>query len=209
MNHRAKSDPRRRRFTLLDAVVLIAATALALRLCQDVMAGQTEDFRTPWEIVADMKARGFLFAPVQILYWSQIAAPFLVCWNLVLVPLHLVPPRPRLRSLARRPGLIAGLATTATLAIVGSGGLLLALPSLWGAKLDSDSLGHAIYPTSFRAMLSGMFADGVAIASAWIVMAIGGRRRPEPIWIDRLGRALGWTTILLTPLYLWAALIVQ
>jgi hypothetical protein len=36
---------------------------------------------------------------------------------------------------------------------------------------------------------------GFAVAGAWLALALGGRWRPEPSWIDRLGRAVGWLWI--------------
>jgi hypothetical protein len=40
---------------------------------------------------------------------------------------------------------------------------------------------------------------GFAVAGAWLALWLSGRRRPERMWIDRLGRVLGW---------LWLGLIV-
>ena len=33
---------------------------------------------------------------------------------------------------------------------------------------------------------------GFAVAGAWFALLLSGRRRPEPTWLDRLGRAIGW-----------------
>lgn len=32
---------------------------------------------------------------------------------------------------------------------------------------------------------------GAAVIAAWVLLALSGRRRPEPGWIDPLGRTLG------------------
>lgn len=40
-----------------------------------------------------------------------------------------------------------------------------------------------------------------ATAASWLVLAVGGRWRPEPDWIDRAGRVIGITWIAAIPFY--------
>ena len=40
---------------------------------------------------------------------------------------------------------------------------------------------------------------GGAVALVWLVVDAGGRRLPEPTWVDRAGRVLGVTWLILTP----------
>ena len=41
---------------------------------------------------------------------------------------------------------------------------------------------------------------GWAVAVSWCTFALTGRWRPEPSWVDRWGRVLGCTWIILAPL---------
>jgi hypothetical protein len=45
---------------------------------------------------------------------------------------------------------------------------------------------------------------GVAVGAAWVNLAVCGRWRPEPEWIDRLGRIVGacWLAMMLELTYL-------
>src|SRR4051794_11834741 len=100
-----------RKFTILDALVLLAATAAALRACMLVMdannRGPESDFSTPGAVLADMRERGFLFVPIHVFYWVEVAGPFLRAWCVALALLRAVPPRPERRRLSRQPGFSA------------------------------------------------------------------------------------------------------
>jgi hypothetical protein len=41
---------------------------------------------------------------------------------------------------------------------------------------------------------------GFSVAVAWLTLTLGGRWRPEPSWIDRMGRVLGFYFIAIIPL---------
>ena len=41
---------------------------------------------------------------------------------------------------------------------------------------------------------------GWAVAVSWLTLALTGRWHPEPSWVDRWGRVLGWTWIFVGPL---------
>jgi hypothetical protein len=51
--------------------------------------------------------------------------------------------------------------------------------------------------------LNTMAMIGVAVASSWLLLLVSGRWRPEPSWIDRSGRVLGWIWIAILPLTCW------
>jgi hypothetical protein len=44
--------------------------------------------------------------------------------------------------------------------------------------------------------------NGYAVAAAWLTLAIGRRWRPEPTWVDRSGRAIGFFWLLMIPMYM-------
>jgi hypothetical protein len=96
-----------RRFTLIDAMVLIAATALAL-----VPIRYGDSFGL-LESIPSTSALEWLSFFAYGSYW--ILTPLLVAWSLALWALRFRQPRPRLRRLFRQPGMTA---TTAILLTV-------------------------------------------------------------------------------------------
>ena len=43
----------------------------------------------------------------------------------------------------------------------------------------------------------------MAVGAAWLLLVVSGRWRAEPVWIDRLGRALGIFWIAIIPFSCW------
>ena len=64
-------------------------------------------------------------------------------------------------------------------------------------------------PVTGRTIYSGpyfsttAFGASTAVAVAWILLAAGRRWRPEPHWLDRTGRVLGWFWVAMIPLSCW------
>jgi hypothetical protein len=177
----------RRRFTLLDVMILVAAAAfgaLGGKLYHQDQARIT--------IGASSIPTGF-FEPWPFRVVSELA-PFLMAATVGLSVLRLIRPRPPWRRLVRQPGTAACLAGLYTLASVALFGLLYAVVSrgLLGYTA-SYSLGSQFY--SFCAMF------GANVTLVWLTMAALGCWRPERSWIDRAGRTLGAVAILL-----WLAL---
>ncbi|MGO9465027.1 MAG: hypothetical protein ACLQIB_12220 [Isosphaeraceae bacterium] len=86
-----------RRFTLLDAIILMAATAAGLALLGMYLA-------QGWFF-----GGAFFYGRFESYVLSGIEAvfPFLILWTFALVILRLRQPRPRIRRLARQPGMAA------------------------------------------------------------------------------------------------------
>jgi hypothetical protein len=154
------------------------------------------------------------------------ARPFLVAWTLAFPLLRLRRPRPGWRELARQPGMVAcGISTLVLMALLLGISLESALSSWVGpgaTAATAPGLASPISPGSpgpgaatpiteppLAAMRSALLlrASSVdfaahAIAGAWLIMALGGWRRPERSGIDRLGRALGaaWIAMMVAQL---------
>ena len=47
------------------------------------------------------------------------------------------------------------------------------------------------------------FGVSTAVAVAWILLAASRRWRPEPHWLDRTGRVLGWFWVAMIPFSCW------
>jgi hypothetical protein len=117
--------------------------------------------------------------------------PLLGGWSAVLPLLRLRDHRPRLRRSLRQPGIVACLAAWAGAAW---GGLAMVVAfGLWQTRPGASGTMAAFWRWA-REFLAGQMVGmaGLAVAAAWLGVALAGRwRRPED-WFDRLGRILGW-----------------
>lgn len=169
--------PTARRFVLLDAMILIAATAFGL----SIVRSQPVVFLNRPEILGGSRVlEGLLNRTVTI-------EPLLMMCTLAWLILALRTPRPRLRRLARRPGFVACCAATVAFAL---GAPLCGVPIWTEAE-------YAVTFSYWVEMLSSMIGAGVA--ASWALLALGRRWRTEPSWIDRGGRFLGALWIAFVP----------
>lgn len=95
-----------------------------------------------------------------------------------LLVMRLRRPRPPLRGLAGQPGFAACVAVCSALVV---------------------AAGLALYWIDLLSPPALMALPGLAVAFAWLALALAGRWRPEPGWIDPAGRGVGWLWIALTP----------
>ena len=175
--------PYQRKFTLLDGMIFIAATAVALGWERVYLTYVSTQF------VFSSMPRPFVIR----LYFAGIA-PFLVMYALTLLGRGLRAPRPPIRRLARRPGMAACLAIALGVAVAG-----LCVPvQLAVSAFDystyfsrGDLFGGTVFLFTQRVWISGSTAAGT-----WLMLILTSGWRPEPNWIDRTGRALGACFIL-------------
>jgi hypothetical protein len=182
-----------RRFTVGDLMILVAATAAALALMMVPL-----DQVSPIEIVHDFferpkggwEVREVLNRIAQFTLWPVF--PFIASWTVALLALWLRWPRHSRRRLGRQPGAMAAIVGTVAV------GLATALGVVTSLTFDPD-LERGFMRTSDL----GSILAGAMILGGWIAMAVGGRWRPEPDWLDRFGRLLGviWVVTGLLGLY--------
>jgi hypothetical protein len=97
-----RGDLARRWFTLLDAAVLIAATAVGLGSYRVI-----EVAKEPWALFDSRGSQpvwGWKGAVWDIRADSERVLPFLMPWTIAVLALRFLCPRPRLRRLLRQPG---------------------------------------------------------------------------------------------------------
>jgi hypothetical protein len=163
-----------RRFTILDGMILVAATALGLAFVHATGLHFTvPTFNT---------ARGPYIALV--LHEVSMLMPFLTTLTLAYFVVGLLPPRPSLKRLARQPGMAACCAATTAIVI----------QVVWLLSVGmgvSDPVGRGWLP--LPKFFFQTFGDVVpyAVVGAWLTLALTGRWSPCPNWADRLGRSLG------------------
>jgi hypothetical protein len=172
--------------TLLDAMILVAATAVGLSLTGllwDSMLG--EYFYRP---VSGWTSKAILAkAPLTVLLFL----PLLTAWSFALLLLRLRRPRPRLNRLALQPGTAACGAAILVIAMTHVG-----LLARWVVEVivmgevmfhRADSLDDYF----FIQFAPSTTSIACSVAAAWVLLAAVQLGRPEPSWIDRTGLVLG------------------
>jgi len=186
-----------RRFRLLDAMILVAATAIGCWMIE--WAGDGIGTMADWTTIYDLWVfvrqsprenwHAYLAGTLGLAY---LAAPFVLTWTLALIPIRLLGPRPRSRRMMRQPGTMAAFATCATLFFLGLEYVLVAM--VFG--LDSAAA-SGCDPLLMLPFLFPLVA--LAIMVSWMTLLVGRRWRAEPSWVDRLGRAMGVYLLLVGP----------
>lgn len=171
-------ETRRRPFTLLDAIALVAAVAVALAWYRFIGLPHWVRRNSPfdprnWVDYKDLAIRG-----------AFIANPLVATLTPMLLVLRLRPPRPPLRRLMRRPGATACLAAVIALA---ARAIEIASHTWEDYLYDFDEL--RFYTEDRLNFLP--HEEGLAVAVVWVVLGVSGRLRAEPTWPDRAGRAVG------------------
>jgi hypothetical protein len=195
---------KRSHLTVLDLLVLVAATATGLALTRSlpehlairrhihVAVRASETTITGWgmgERVAVMSpaARPFRTRPsywlIHLGYWT---APCLASWSLAATALEFRRPGRSLRRLARRPGPAAGLALL--LAMLAESIRFFQFSFEHGRSWSVDWAGWgpwAVYWISLPRIA------GFAVAVSWLTLALSGRWMSESGATGWLGRAIG------------------
>lgn len=183
--------PRCRRLTLGDAMILVAASGLSLALLRVVLPGTPEIFRevtltqlvgtSPWRY----PFRRTDVAVALLLKVLAILFCFVSCGAPAYLFVRLRPSSLPLRERFLQPGVVA------CAAMLAGHGLLEY---------------RVVMPPGWPRLAAELTADA-AIPLAWALLAWAGRWRPEPGWIERLGRLLGVGCVLFqalgTVLALW------
>jgi hypothetical protein len=168
------SDSQVRRFTLADAMTVIAATAVAL-LAHRLYHENADRFPA--------------YAHVSVVwYWAIEIGPFLFAGATVLLVLRFRRPRPLATEVFRQPGTVACLTLVACTSVSAGLGIVRRVVVAWVSLRPRDPVEY---------YLLNIVYNGHAVALAWLVLALARVWRPEPSWIDRAGRAFGALMILL------------
>jgi hypothetical protein len=183
--------PAASKFTMADLMILVAGCAVAVVWTKAYYGDLTRQLELP-DALWKVKLHYLFRAPVPSL--TSIGLALLVC--------RLRPPRPSIRRLARQPGAVA-------MACVGLM-LLLKSATMFAGRALSAGLDRVWPPPSTPGVTFAVVSDelsqvfavtevGPVIAACWLLLALVGRWRAEPTWVDRLGRCLGvcWIVVYL------------
>ncbi len=162
-----------RRFSLLDGIALVAATAMGLALPRP--ASGLFDQPWPYDKVSRIQVRFLL----QLILTAS--TPILFSWSVATLALDSRQPRPPLRRQVRRPGFVLNLA--------GVMGVLIVLAFYMAQMALMPNIAYDIY----MHVLTGGLSDvvGYFVAGSLIPLALRGHWRSRPVWTDRLGWAMG------------------
>jgi hypothetical protein len=166
-----------RRFTLADALILVAATAIGLALAR-------------WYATEVLSVGSFFDAPSLRALVARLIEPSTLgvfAWTGAFLVIRLRRPRSSLRRIARQPGMAAASGAAVVCATV-------ALMMTIGVAVRSSRIPSWILAFGNTAP----WMAGLAVIAATVNLALSGCR-PERGWIDTLGCALGagWVALFL------------
>jgi hypothetical protein len=165
----------RRDFTLADAMILVAATAVGFAL---IRSGGMD--------LSPTSTKGALKYVNLVLAATWASFPFLMTWTPAILILSLIPPRPGLRRLFRQPGVAACGSATLVIAIELIPFLLFATT----IGVESAMRRGFLVRMNLLVLTYGRNVP-FAIEGAWATLVLSGFWRRRRTWIDRLGIILG------------------
>lgn len=180
-----RTAPACRRFGLLDAMILVAATAIGLALTRLPFV-DTE----PWRHLRNSANR------------DLAGIPLLAAWTVTVLALRWRSPRPARPRLLRQPGVVALGAATLILGVKAALMACVWVDPGWLPKLRPvpPYLLLKWWEESIRSLPVQV---GPAVAGAWVILWRGGRRRPERGWLDWSGRLIGVAWVALALIIAW------
>lgn len=165
------SDPGPRRFTMLDAIVLIAATGVGLVPLRETLEVQSLHFQSASNFT-------WLFCR-----FAAVAAPLMLCWTSAVAVCGLFRPRPPLRHMGRRPGIAA--------ALVGSAWGEICIGQDAGRYWEEGGASLFLGSIDVLGWIDIHYSLAPAIFGAWAALGLAGAWEPDASWPDRAGRLLG------------------
>ena len=174
--------------------MLIAATAIGLGMGRELPGPLWQ-----WtNYSASVEAGSFVAIALEVARWIVVALPLAWAWTIALLMIGLQGSREGVRNRISLPGLAACGAATVALMI----DAISLLAVLLAFAVRGDGLGVEVGDLLVGCILEidpGMGTPGIAVTIAWIGLAVSGRWRPEPSWIDRAGRlaGVGWVALMM------------
>lgn len=195
------TPPPQRLFNLMDAMVLVAATAAGLGIAR----GISDEL---WRLTNPLVRVGSIGpALLDAARWTVLAYPFLVAWTMALLLLTFLPRRfrPIPDDPLNRPGTAAcGAATIAiSIGMVNLTALFLVAMARSGTPLNSRQIISDIIEATTHNIGVELGMPGLGVTVAWSMLALSGRWRSQPNWLDRAGRSVGLVWVVLMVIHPW------
>lgn len=174
-----------RRLTVLDAMVLVAATAVGL-------AWTRLTFHEWNELLPETGIIDESTTVQALWHWSDLAVPCLTSWSVGLSLLWLRRPRVAAGRLLRMPGAVACAAVMASLVST----LLFSAAFYVSLSAHPTTCGWFQRFPDWLYDLEDSFSryarpNAHAVAVCWLILLFSRRWRAQPTWLDRTGRVVG------------------
>jgi hypothetical protein len=192
-----------RAFTLVDAMTLVAATALGLAGTQH--GWKYWGYGWFWNLDRGWTADAILRRLPTLL---ALGLPALVVFTAAILALRLQRPRPSLRRLLLQPGASACVAALAVVALEVAGFVVSTLHFNYSRGYLGKYIAHVwsnhgiLVEITTLVLVPMPRRVGLAVMATWLVLALAGRWRGEPSWVDRAGRFVGFAW-LASALFVW------
>ncbi len=187
----------RRRITMFDLVVLVTATAIGLSAVQFGWPRKAAGaWIGNWAVLPSYS--GGYASKVWVLPIAERVAPFLPClaaWSGAFLVTRLRGPRPRRRRLRTQPGFVAAVAALSVLLIESI--LLFGSATFDGRFTWSSPQSISLFVVNGVVLLA--HHAGWAVLVSWLTLILSGHWHPERSWVDRWGRVLGCSWIIVGP----------
>jgi hypothetical protein len=190
-----------RRLTIIDMMVLVAATGVGIALIL-VYIRNSDDLKQysgpeNFSFFRLTEDRSFFRFMKTSKTWVNLPFLLILTWAPALVFLRFLQPRPHFRRIFRQPGMVA---CSATLFVIGCLGVEMAVCGANGTEHFSVNVKSKYFLVCFFGTLDDVrWITPYVVTSAWALLALGGRWRCEPSWIDRTGRLIGGFWVALLP----------
>jgi hypothetical protein len=165
------ASPRCRKATILDGVILVAATAAGLTLARTGITA------FGWGASTDRIDR--------LAGGTRLVSCLALGLSVGLFPIRFRRPRPSLREISQQPGMIACSAVCLSVFI----GAIVAIPTIVLAFSKPVSYTHELKNILVSVMSNAHIAHSVA--AAWMAQLLTATWRAEKGWIDQTGQTLG------------------
>jgi hypothetical protein len=189
-----------RKLTLMDLLILVAASAPGLAVFQLVGSSFDSQYLAQLNKLFVVPERGWsaleiVFRPGALV---ALAIPLLGPWTLALFVFRFRKPRPSLRRALRQPGVLACLAALVAV-FWGAVGLAVAMTAVkrFGPYYSRPT------PPPPQVWMRIFWVDevfplvGLAVVTAWLTLAASGRFHRTTDWVDGFGRFLGVSWIVI------------
>ncbi|SIN78480.1 hypothetical protein SAMN05444166_0834 [Singulisphaera sp. GP187] len=179
-----------RKFVLFDLMIVVANLAIALAW-QRWLA---HVFEPRFRLGLQWRPNGRLTGNQYYYLWVQLCGPILVLMTTTGIAFRLRSPRPGWSELRVQPGFVAAIAVMSW--VVPAAVIL----SVLNLVVD---LGYTIPFNKGEVpiiIIDKLTEIGTIVATAWATMLCIGQWRPEPGWIDRYNRVVGFCWIAYTVL---------
>jgi hypothetical protein len=181
---------RPRKPTLVDAMILVAATGVGLAVVRTWAPSYYAWSYNPSPPPTWLEWSAFVLPA-----WAAYLSPVPAAWTIATLILRLFPPRPPLRIACLQAGSSAVLAAT----MAASVNFVYLVLHVWMKRSGYHEMAF-VYTTH---------SAGIAVGAVWLVLALGAAWKAEPTWIDRWGRTLGAYWLLMIPLQILSLFVRQ